>query len=201
MKRFFVVIFLLLGLSFNSFGEVWNGPTEKKDTQMKYFMHTGFTFPVVLDTTIFSFNTITPVIVRTEFDITFLGKVMIPKNTKIIGTSLIEKTLDRVNVHFHTMVFPDGQEIKLNAIALHTDGSGGVPGKKKKCGKAMLPATILLSAAATGAETVSSSSVPAEMIRGISEETKKDLDQKIDYSITVERGIEILIYIVERLEY
>lgn len=196
-------IILVLSIIFccnNLQAEKWKGPTEKHATKMKYFMHTGFTFDAVLKTAIFSFNTITPVIAQVEYNITFLGKVMIPKNTKIIGTCNIEKSVDRVNVIFHTIVFPDGQEIKFAGLALHTDGSGGIPGKVKKR-KGRLPAKILLSAAATGASVASGSSVPAEMIKGIAEETQQEIAQKQYYSISIKKDTAILIYIMERLEY
>ena len=200
MKKFlsvFVCLFICVNLCFS---EKWDGPTEKRETKMKYFMHTGFTFDAVLKTAIFSFNAISPVIAQTEFDITFLGKVVIPKNTKIIGNSNIEKTIDRVNVVFNTIVFPDGQEIKFTGLALHTDGSGGIPGKVKKQ-KTRLPAKILLSAAATGASVAAQNEVPAQMIKGIAEDTQQEMAGKQDYSISIKKDVAILIYVVDRLEY
>ncbi|HAX62447.1 MAG TPA: hypothetical protein DCX95_07860 [Elusimicrobia bacterium] len=137
---------------------------------------------------------------QTEYDIPFLGKVMVPKGSKIIGTCNIEKSIDRVNVMFHTIVFPDGQEMKFSGIALHTDGSGGIPGKVKKQ-KARMPAKILLTAAAAGASVAVDSSVPAEMIKGMAEETQQELAQKQDYSISVKKDIAVQVYIVDRIEY
>lgn len=180
----------------------WDGPTKKQTSEMRYFMHTGFTFDAVLKTAIFSFNTISPVIAQTENDILFLGNVIIPKNTLIIGTANIEKTIDRVNVVFNTIVFPDGQEIKFTGLALHTDGSGGIPGKVgNKSKKGVLPAKILLSAAATGASVAAQNEVPAQMIKGIAEDTQQEMASKQNYSITIKKDVPILIYIVERLEY
>ncbi|MDD5688537.1 MAG: TrbI/VirB10 family protein [Elusimicrobia bacterium] len=198
MKKMLLVLSIVC--CSNLFCADWNGPTEKHETKMRYFMHTGFTFDAVLKTAIFSFNTISPVIAQTEYDISFLGKVIIPKYTKLIGSCNIEKSVDRVNVVFHTIVFPDGQEIKFMGLALHTDGSGGIPGKVNKQ-KARLPAKILLSAAATGASVASGNDIPAQMIKGIADDTQQEMAGKQDYSITIKKDIAIQIYVVDRLEY
>ncbi len=201
MKKTIAIILFLFSLCSFVYAEKWNGPTRKKQTKMRYSLHTGFTFDVVLKNAIYSFNSNTPVICQTEYNITFLGKVVIPKNTKIIGTSAIEKTDDRVNVRFHTMVFPNGQEIKFSGIALEMDGSAGIKGKVKNMKKARLPVNILLTAAATGASVATESDIPSEMIKGIAEESKQELAQKQDYSISVKKDIAIQIYVVDRLEY
>ena len=201
MKKSIIIIFLVLFLCPSLYAEKWSGPTKKKQTKMKYFLHTGFTFDVVLKNAIYSFNSNTPVICQTEYDITFLGKIVIPKNTKIIGTSAIEKTDDRVNVKLHTIVFPNGQEIPFVGIALELDGSAGIKGKVKNMKKARLPVKILLSAAATGASVATESDIPSEMIKGIAEESKQELAQKQDYSISVKKDIAIQVYVVDRLEY
>ncbi|MCX7716441.1 MAG: TrbI/VirB10 family protein, partial [Endomicrobia bacterium] len=127
--------------------ELWTGLTNPPQQKGKYFLHTGFMFDAVLQTAIFSYNLESPVIAETEFDIIYLDKVMIPKGTKLIGYTSVLKSADRVNVFFHTMVFPNGQEIKFAGLALHTDGSAGIPGKVKKH-KEAIPAKILLEAAA-----------------------------------------------------
>ena len=107
MKRYLFIPLLFIALS-TSAQEPFTGPTHKVQSQNKYFMHTGFTFDAVLKTAIFSFNTITPVIAETEYPITFLDRVIIPKGTKIIGECSTVKTIDRVNISFHTLVFPQG---------------------------------------------------------------------------------------------
>ncbi len=127
--------------------EPWTGLTNPPPQKGKYFLHTGFIFDAVLTTSIFSYNLESPVIAETEFDIIYLDKIMIPKGTKLIGYASVLKSDDRVNVFFHTIVFPNGQEIKFSGLALHTDGSAGIPGKVKKQ-KAQIPARILLETAA-----------------------------------------------------
>jgi len=170
--------FMLLGSALNAAAE---GPVPAATAQgsPKRFLHTGFTFDAVLRTAIFSYNTNTPVIAETEFDVSFLGKMMIPKGTKLIGTSAIEKTDDRVNVAFHTMVFPDGSELKFNGLALWTDGSAGIIGKKDKK-KSVLPAKILLAAASTSASLATNSdSVPNELVKGLATDAQTDLAQSL----------------------
>ncbi|MDR2192563.1 MAG: TrbI/VirB10 family protein [Endomicrobium sp.] len=175
-------------------------PTKIIPVKTNYFLHTGFSFEAVLKTAIFSFNTITPVIAETEYDVLFNGKIMIPRGTKLIGACSIEKSVDRVNISFNTMVFPNGQEIPMSAIALHVDGSGGIPGKVTKQ-KAKIPTQILLSAAATGSSLAVGDGVGAEMIKGIANDTKSEVAQKQDYSIEVKKNVAIQVFINQRMEY
>ncbi len=198
--KVFLLVFMLLGSAINASAE-GTMLAAVPQSSPKRFLHTGFTFDAVLRTAIFSYNTNTPVIAETEFDVSFLGKAMIPKGTKLIGTSAIEKTDDRVNVAFHTMVFPDGSEIKFNGLALWTDGSAGIIGKKDKK-KSVLPAKILLTAASTGASmAANSNSVPNELVKGLATDAQTDLAQKQETSVSVAKDIGILIYIIDRLEY
>ena len=199
MRRFLCVV-CVLSLVPALQAEPWPGPTVHKTTDKKYFMPTGFTFDAVLRTAIFSYNTNTPVIAEAEFDITYLGKVMIPKGTRLIGTSAIEKTDDLVNVGFHTAVFPNGEEIKFSGLALWTDGSAGIRGKKDSK-KATIPVKVLLSAAATGASVAGNSSVPTEMVKSVATDAQNEVASKQEVSISVPKDIGILVYIVERIEY
>lgn len=121
---------------------------------------------------------------------------MIPKGTKLIGYASVLKSADRVNVFFHTIVFPNGQEIKFAGLALHTDGSAGVPGKVKKH-KEKLPAKILLEAAAN----IALPGVGGAVVRELTAEQQKELAYTPTYSVTVKKGTPILIYTVDRLEY
>ena len=99
------------------------------------------------------------------------------------------------------MVFPDGSEIKFNGLALWTDGSAGIIGKKDKK-KSVLPAKILLTAASTGASmAANSNSVPNELVKGLATDAQTDLAQKQETSVSVAKDIGILIYIIDRLEY
>lgn len=200
MKKLILTVILVLSACAGAYAGPWPGPTVKQSSRYQYFMPTGFTFDAILVTAIFSFNTITPVIAQCDTDIVYLDTVMIPKGTRFIGSCSVEKTVDRVNIRFHRMVFPNGYEQAISAIALHTDGSGGVPGKISKQ-KARLPAKILLNAAATTATLNASNSVSAEMIKGIADDTNQELAQKQDYSITIKKNVAIQLFNIERVEY
>jgi type IV secretory pathway VirB10-like protein len=179
----------------------WDGPTNKNETKARYFMHTGFTFDAVLYTAIFSLNLQTPVIVETESNILFRGRTMLPKGTKIIGTSNITKSADRVNVTFTTIVFPDGQEMNFNGLALAPDGSAGVPGIVKDLKKSVMPVKVIVKTAGAAAAATTNQPVAGEMIGSIADEMHDDLAEKQTYSITVKKGAAILVYVQSRLEY
>ncbi|MHB9155411.1 MAG: TrbI/VirB10 family protein [Endomicrobiales bacterium] len=106
---------------------------------------------------------------------------------------------DRVNVVFKTAVFPDGSEIQIQALALHTDGSAGLPGKVNNKMKATIPARILLEAAGTGAEIASP--IAGSAVKELFSAAKEDLSKLGTYSITVKKDTPIEVYIVSRLEY
>lgn len=54
--------------------------------------------------------------------------VVIPRGTKVIGTGQLDANRERLQVHFHTLVFPDGEQFGLAAIAAMPDGSSGLAG-------------------------------------------------------------------------
>ncbi|MFH1414911.1 MAG: TrbI/VirB10 family protein [Elusimicrobiota bacterium] len=164
------------------------------------FLHTGFNFDCVLITAIFSFNTISPVIAKTEYDISFNGKTVLPRNTKIIGTAQVVKTIDRVNVRFETIVFPDGSEISFSGVALWPDGSGGIRGKVRKH-KAKLPAKILLRTASAGVGYATRSALAEDITESITKDAEQEMAEKVDYSISIDKGTPILVFIDKRLEF
>ena len=196
MKKSFAIFLLLILFSVSYCVEPWTGLTNPPEQKGKYFLHTGFIFDAVLVTSIFSYNLESPVIAETEYDIIYLDKVMIPKGTKLIGYASVLKSDDRVNVFFHTMVFPNGQEIKFSGLALHTDGSAGIPGKVKKQ-KAQIPARILLESAAN----IAAPGIGGAIVRELTAEQAKEMTYKPTYSIFVKKNTPILIYNIERIEY
>ncbi|MBF0490203.1 MAG: TrbI/VirB10 family protein [Candidatus Omnitrophica bacterium] len=69
-----------------------------------------------------------PVIAQVWEDFYFDGKLLLPFGTRIYGTASTGKERDRVTVKFHDIVFQDGKTIKIDAIGLSKDGSGGLTG-------------------------------------------------------------------------
>lgn len=55
--------------------------------------------------------------------------VVIPKGTKVIGSGQLDSNRERLQVHFHTLVFPEGEQFGVSAIATMPDGSSGLTGK------------------------------------------------------------------------
>ena len=69
-----------------------------------------------------------PVIAQVWEDFYFDGVLLLPFGTRIYGTASAGRQRDRVTVKFHDIVFQDGTTIKIDALALSKDGSGGLTG-------------------------------------------------------------------------
>lgn len=82
--------------------------------------------------TIFSFNVASPATAIISKDMEKDGVVIIPKDSKFLGEVAILKSLNRVNVNFDLLIFPDGREVKVRAMALSEDGSSGIKGRVNK---------------------------------------------------------------------
>lgn len=199
MKKILSMLFLLTATVSAALAiEPFPGLTQKHKSEFKNFMHTGFTFDVVLKTAIFSFNIETPVIALVEYDVVFGDKIVLPSGTKLIGATSIIKSINRVNVVFNTVVLPNGDEFPITALALHTDGSAGVPGKVKK--EAMsIPARVILEAAGAGASAASP--IAGSAVKELSSAAKEELAQSQKYSISIKKDTPVMVYIVGRTEY
>ncbi|MFG0221337.1 hypothetical protein, partial [Streptococcus suis] len=82
------------------------------------FLPTGFTFPVRLENAVYSYNIETPAIAVVEKDVVYLQHVVIPADTRVIGTVGVVKSHDRVLITFHTLVFRTGDEVKFAGMGL-----------------------------------------------------------------------------------
>lgn len=69
-----------------------------------------------------------PVIAQVWEDFYFNGDQLLPFGTRIYGTAYSGRQRDRIAVKFHSIVFPDGKTISIDAIGLSQDGSGGLTG-------------------------------------------------------------------------
>ncbi len=54
--------------------------------------------------------------------------MVIPKGTKVIGTGQLDSQRERLQVQFRTLVFPEGEQYSISAIATMPDGSSGLAG-------------------------------------------------------------------------
>jgi len=191
------VALLLLCLSATAYSvEPWTGLTRKPEYRTKYFLHTGFTFDAVMRTGIFSYNLASPVICEIEYDIVYLDRVMIPKKSKLIGYASVLKSMDRVNVYFNTLVFPDGSEIRLDTIALNIDGSAGIPGVVKRY-KELIPVKVVLNTLADAEVT----GIGGKMLQELGKQGSQDISVTPTYSITVKKDMPIMVFVTTRVEY
>lgn len=163
---------------------------------------TGSKVKAHLANAIFSFNVTSPVVAVVDEDFVKDKEVTIPKGTQFIGDAAILKSLDRINTRFSVMVFPDGKEIKVNAMALSLDGSGGIKGKVDKqtdisifkaIGETVLAGSAVVLGTRDRALTLEDE-LRLNTARNLSDDARGALNQvKIEESITVEAYTPILI--------
>ncbi|MFH0984269.1 MAG: TrbI/VirB10 family protein [Candidatus Omnitrophota bacterium] len=105
---------------------------ETRAQQKLLGLPSGTKIPARLSNRIFSFNVAAPVIAQVIRDFKWQENIVIPRDSKFLGEASVLKTLDRINVKFETLIFPDGRELRVRAMALSEDGSGGIKGKVDK---------------------------------------------------------------------
>jgi type IV secretory pathway VirB10-like protein len=57
-----------------------------------------------------------------------LQALVIPKGTRVIGNGQLDATRERLQVRFHTLVFPEGEQFSISGLAAMMDGSSGLTG-------------------------------------------------------------------------
>lgn len=184
--------------------------SEKKETKSeKPGISTGARIKAHLTNAIFSFNVTSPVIAITDENFSKIGKMFIPKGTQFIGEAGIVQSRDRVNIRFSTMVFPDGREMKIRAMALGLDGSGGIKGKvDKQMDKSILKAageTVLAGAAlalGTRNEPLSlTDELRLNASRNLTDDAQNALSEvKVEKSITVDAYTPLQILFLEPVQ-
>lgn len=161
------------------------------------FLPTGFIFPALLPDAIYSYNTLAPTVAVVEDDIKFLGRVAIPKGSRLIGEATTLHTFDRVNISFRLVVFPEGCEVSLNGMALSADdGSAGIKGKVEKH-EDSVAAQLAMKAALTGAQAGAAIVAPIES--SVSSAFTNEAASMLDQNITKAKSLES-IYIHERTQ-
>ena len=187
--------------------EAWQGVTKKTPVATRYFLPTGFTFPVRLQNAIYSYNVASPMICVVEKEVQYQRKVVIPSGTQVIGTVSVQQDHDRILATFHTIVLPEGEEIKFTGSGLSLDGSLGIKGKVETH-KDSAVANTVLRALVTGTQSAfvatGASPIAAGATQGLSDEATKELDtqrEQVTTSITVEADAGVLVYLPQRIEY
>lgn len=54
--------------------------------------------------------------------------LVIPRGTKVIGNGQLDTGRERLQVHFHTLVFPEWEQYSISGLAAMLDGSSGLEG-------------------------------------------------------------------------
>jgi type IV secretory pathway VirB10-like protein len=99
-----------------------------KDYQSEAIVPLGSMVRCILIHNIVTNNFNAPVIAQVWKDFYFNGELLLPFGTRIYGTAFAGRERDRVTVKFHNIVFQDGKTLKIDAIGLSKDGSGGLTG-------------------------------------------------------------------------
>ncbi len=184
----------------------WRGVKNPLPRKGNYFLPTGFTFEAVLEGAIFSYNLLTPASAVADENICYRDEIVLPKGTKFIGVVQVVHSLDRVNIDFHTCVFPEGEEIKVDFMALWTDGSAGVKGKVETH-KDAVAAKVAMKSVLAGVQAGAVAAAPTvegAVAAGLSQEAVTTLDTssaKTLDSISIEERTPIKIFVKERTEY
>ncbi len=151
--------------SFQEKGRHFQGSTQKQVPSMIIFSNSrvhdsrkptldlplGTEMDAVIEETVVTDDSGMPVIARIRSGYFRDGKQVIPRNSKIFGYTgrMIE---NRVHVKFEHVVFPDGSEYQINAVAVDKSGGGGIQGKRKR--KLGRRGMNILSGAMVGASSV-----------------------------------------------
>ncbi|MFA4987938.1 MAG: TrbI/VirB10 family protein [Candidatus Brocadiia bacterium] len=187
--------------------EQWHGVTKKVPLTANYFLPTGFMFPARLANAVYSYNVQSPAIAVVERNVEYLKKVVIPAGAQVIGTVAVQQDHDRILVYFHTIVFPEGDEVKFGGMALSLDGSAGIKGKVETHKDSAVANTVLRSVIGGTQQALAISGVSpiaTQAAQGLANEATNTLDtqrQQVTTSISVEADTGLRIYVPQRLEY
>lgn len=188
--------------------QAWRGVTKKTPSNTRYFLPTGFVFPARLQNAVYSFNVESPAIAVVDEEIQYQKKVVIPAGTQVIGTVSVQQDHDRILITFHTIVFPEGDEIKFTGLGLSLDGSLGIKGKVETHKDSAIADTVLSSVVSGAQEaammTTAINPVATSALSGLAGEATGELGtqrQKITTSISVNSGTGLRIYLPKRIEY
>lgn len=187
----------------------WAGVKTPIVKKGNYFMPTGFVFDCALVYAIMSYNLMTPCVAEADEDVYYLGDLVIPKGTRLIGVVQVAHSLDRVTINFQTLVFPDGQEISFQGVALwYEDGSAGIKGKVVKhkdvvAGRIALKSVL---AAVSASAQLATPGVEAAMVGGFTNEAQQSIDTAASKatvleSISVEEKTAIKVFVTRRVDY
>ncbi len=179
----------------------------KREEAKKLGLPAGTKIPAYLSGTIFSFNVEAPVTARVSKDIEKDGRVVIPKDSELLGEAGILKSLNRINVNFHLLIFPDGREMRIRAMALSEDGSSGIKGRVSKhrdvkvlkaLGETALAGMSLFAGGVRSEPYALEDQMRMNLAQNLTSEARQDLRSvKVDTSITADSFTPIQVILLE----
>jgi len=179
------------------------------ETQKPLGVSLGTQALALLKTKIFSFNIENHVEAEIVKDVYYLGKLRIPKGTKLFGTVSVLHSENRVNVRFHRLLLPWGEERPCQAVAHALDGSGGIKGKVNRhwfkrtfsiLGKTALSGLTLFTVPNRQNAFSLDDQLRLTAASNLAQEGYRELDTlRVDKSISVPGGIMIKIIFLESL--
>ncbi len=89
----------------------------------------GTTFPAQIINTLLSSDPAQPVIAQINDSVFWRNSEFIPAGTQALGNASFNETSQRMQVRFHTLVYPSGDQHAISGLALLADGSSGIPGE------------------------------------------------------------------------
>ena len=88
------------------------------------------TIPAKLVNTVISTDSVSPVISEiTEDALDTSSSSVIPQGTRAIGQASFDNVTRRLQVRFHALVYPSGEQKSFSGLALLSDGSAGLEGE------------------------------------------------------------------------
>lgn len=169
----------------------------------------GTRIPALLSNRIFSFNVAAPVVALIDRDFKWKDQVVIPKGCKFLGEASVVKSIDRINVSFDILIFPDGKELRVRAMALSADGSGGIKGKVQKhrdikalkaVGEALLGGVSLFAGGVRRDPFSMEDQLRLNVTQNLTSQAAQDLRSvRVDESITAEAYTPIDVMILEKV--
>ena len=161
----------------------------------------------LMRTKIFSFNTENHVEAEVIKDVQYLGKMRVPKGSKFFGTVSILHSEDRVNIRFHRLLLPWGEERHVSAVAHSLDGSGGLRGKVNRhwfkrtfsiFGKTVLSGLTLFTVPNRQEAFSARDQLQLTAASNLAQEGQRELGNlKVEKSITVPGGIVVKVIFLE----
>lgn len=175
--------------------------------EVRLGLPSGTKIPALLEDRVFSFNVEAPVIALVSKDFFFQDKLVIPKNSEFLGEAQVLKSVDRINVRFERLIFPDGREVRVRALALSEDGSAGIRGRVDKhtdrrvlkaVGETLLAGTSLFVGGSRSDPYSLEDQMRSNLAQNLTNEAARDLRAtRIEKSVTVEAYTPIQVMLLE----